>query len=52
MKVGLVHVTCPACGEPQEIRVNVASVELRSGYMSVTFYNQQNVEHKCEGSMS
>lgn len=47
--VGLVTVTCPACGDAVETNVKVAKVELTGGrYLRVDFH-QTSPEHTCLG---
>lgn len=49
--VGMVLVTCPACGDAVEADVAVSSLDINSAYMHVKF-NAQSLSHGCSGRRS
>lgn len=50
--VGMVTINCPACGEPLEVDVRVASVSTVGGaYLTVEFQPDQPM-HRCVGRRS
>lgn len=49
MIVGMVHVHCPACGQPVEVDVRVSKVDTQNGaYLRVAFQDEAP-EHRCVG---